>query len=560
MLLEVTVKNFAIIDQLTLRFAPGLNVITGETGAGKSIIVDAVSLLLGGRASIDLIREGAEKSMLEGVFDCPPVDSLMEMLEEIGLEVSEEEPLILTREISRSGRNICRINGRTTTLNHFRSIGQYLIDLHGQQEQQSLFSLERQLSLLDSFAGEKAAVLKEPLNNLYQELIQTRRELEWIKNNERDAVRQQELISYQVEEIKGARLRPGEEADLLDEKNLLQHAERLCRGSAQVYQWLYGGERSFNAFDLISQALGELRQMVQFDESLREIVENSENAMVTVEEIAQRIRRYGDGLELDPKRLEDVEERLALIHQLKRKYGDNEAEIIAFGEEAQRKLDQLNNHDIKKYELEAHLQEVKERFQETAQQLTLIRKDAAQRMEAAMTEELSSLIMPEMLFKVQMTEKDWASSGIDEIEFMISPNPGEALKPLARIASGGETSRIMLALKTILARVDRMPTLIFDEIDSGIGGRALEAVASRLRQVADECQVVCVTHAPQIAGRADFHLLIDKKVEDGRTRTRVSELEDSERIQEIARMLAGSSISDLTIRHAEEMLKTRVRG
>lgn len=265
MLLEVTVKNFAIIEQITMRFAPGLNVITGETGAGKSIIVDAVNLLLGGRASIDQIREGAEKSVLEGVFDCPRVDGLLEMLDEMGVDDSEDEPLILSREISRGGRNICRINGRTTTLNQFRGLGQYLIDLHGQQEQQSLLSLERQMVLLDSFAGEDAAARKEPLKSLFQGLNQTRLELERLKNNERDAARMADLLSYQVEEINAADLRLGEEDALLEERNLLQHAERLSRGAVQAYQRLYGGEHSDNAFDLISQAVAEMRQMAQIN-------------------------------------------------------------------------------------------------------------------------------------------------------------------------------------------------------------------------------------------------------------------------------------------------------
>ncbi|NPV90377.1 MAG: DNA repair protein RecN [Firmicutes bacterium] len=557
MLLEVTVKNFAIIEQVTMRFEPGLNVITGETGAGKSIIVDAVNLLLGGRASIDMIRESAEKSVLEGVFECPRVEGLTELLDEMGIEDAEDEPLILSREISRGGRNICRINGRTTTLNQFRALGQYLIDLHGQQEQQSLLSLERQLALLDSFAGEEAAVLKEPLKRQFQELNQTRRQLDQLKSSERDAARMTDLLSYQVEEIRAASIRTGEEAELMEEKNLLQHAERLSRGADQAYERLYGGEHSGSAFDFISQAAAEVRQMAQIDESLRGILENCENVLVLVEENARQIRKYGERLETDPRRMEAVEERLALIHQLKRKYGESEAEIIGFGEEAQRQLDKLNRQDALLAELEEKLLKLKDGYLDTAQRLTRVREDAARRLQKAMAEEFSNLLMPEMAFEVRIAEKEWTGSGIDEIEFLISPNPGEPMKPLARIASGGETSRIMLALKTILARVDRMPTLIFDEIDSGIGGRALEAVASRLRRVADDCQVVCVTHSPQIAGRADFHLLIDKKVEAGRTRTQVSELEEAERVQEIARMLDGGAVSDLTIRHAEEMLKKR---
>lgn len=555
MLVALTVKNFAIIENLTLEFKPGLNVLTGETGAGKSIIVDAVGLLLGNRGYSEYIREGEERSYIEGIFQPPELDALSRRLEELGVEIEEDGMLILSREISRSGKNLCRVNGRATTLNVFREIGQFLIDLHGQQEQQSLLSLERQMELLDSFAGEEVGRKKERLREIYRKLRQTKKDLESLRQDERDAARRIDLLSFQLQEIEAARLHPQEEERLEEEKNLLQHAERLARGAAQAYQWLYGGgSRTDSAYDLIGRAESEIRQLRQLDASLQGAAEGVEQVRLIIEEVSRSLRRYSESLEPDPRRLESVEERLSQIRQLKRKYGDSVEEVLRFAEEARAELSRLNQRESLIDALEKEYAEVRECYRCAARELTELRREAASRLERELFEEFIRLQMGEVKFAVKLRESEWGETGQDEAEFMISPNPGEPMKPLSRIASGGETSRIMLALKAVLARVDRMPTLIFDEIDTGIGGRALEAVSNRLGRVAAERQVICVTHAPQIASRADHHLLIDKQVEGDRTRTRVSLLEAEERVREIARMLAGSAISPVTIRHAEEML------
>lgn len=557
MLLELTIQNFALIDHLRFSLGEGLNVLTGETGAGKSIIIDAMGLLLGGRASADYIREGEEKALIEGVFLGPPEEGVLRLLEEQGISWAPEEPLILSREISRSGRNLCRINGRVTTLSLYREVGQRLVDLHGQQEQQLLLNPEWQLKLLDSYAGREVEELREEVRRLAQELRRIRNELRQWEERERDCAHRWDLLSFQVEEISKARLSPGEEEQLLQERSVLQNAEKIIQGLSRAYQLLFvGSSSSLSARDQLGKALGELRILTAMVPELQRLKETVEEATVMVEEAARELAAYRERIEADPRRLEEVEERLALIRQLQRKYGSSIEEILRYREKAQEELEQLSQRDKTIASLAERKRQQEEAYRQRAEELSRRRREAACQLEEAVAEELRYLNMPEVKFSVGFSRREEDSlGGLDGIEFLISPNPGEPLKPLSRIASGGEMSRIMLALKNILARVDRVPTLIFDEIDTGIGGRALEAVASRLEKIARSFQVICVTHAPQIASRADCHWYIEKEVKEGRTYTRLKALTEEERVQELARMLAGDAVSEVTIKHAQEMLR-----
>lgn len=561
MLWELSIHNFALIEDLTIEFGPGLNVLTGETGAGKSIIVDAVSLVLGGRASTDFIREPAEKARIEGVFELPLVETLGHTLEELGVEVGEDKTLVMSREISRNGRNLCRINGRTMTLSNYRRVGQYLIDLHGQHEHQSLLNPERHLELLDSFAGEELLTLREQVQARYRELQTVLRDLNHWQKKKQEIDQRQDLLMFQVQEIESANLAAGEEDELQQEKTILQNAEKLVNGVAKAYQWTYGGtSQQTSAFDLLSQAINELRSLGNLDPTLLPIIYNLETALYQAEEAAHELRRYLDRIEADPDRLEIINERLNLIRQLKRKYGNSIEEIRQYGQEIAKELEEVTGYGNRIDEFQQKQVHLEEEYRTLARSLSERRKQVATVLAEGINQGLGFLGMSSAQFTIDFQWREQpAVNGQDEIEFLLSPNPGEPLKPLARIASGGELSRIMLVLKTLLAQADRIPTLIFDEIDTGIGGRTLEAVAIRLSEVAISHQVICVTHAAQIASRADAHLFIEKKVSEGRTHTQTSRLSAEERITEISRMLGGNTDSPVSRKHAIEMLK-RARG
>lgn len=574
MLAELYIKNFAIIEELHLRFGPGFNVLTGETGAGKSIIVDAVSTLLGGRAETGVIRSGADEARVEGIFllNKAMQEVILPLLRRDGLEGEDEETLILAREIRRGGRSICRVNGRAVTLKVLEEIGRRLVDIHGQTEHLSLFRVREHLDLLDRYG--RLWPLRERVAAKVRELRQVRQELEGLLRDERELARRADLLAYQVREIASANLRVGEEEELESERARLANAERLMELADEAYRALYEGEEGqLSAIDLLGQVARNLAELERLDPGLRGQQQVAEEAACQLEELARSLRAYRDTIEYNPARLQQVEERLDLIYGLKRKYGDSIAEILAFGEEAQRELESIVHSEERVEELRAREDALLHEIGELASRLSAERRAAGDRLAKAVEAELAELGMRGARFAVAIERREaedgaWVEGrryafderGLDRVEFLIAPNVGEPLKPLAKIASGGEASRLMLALKTVLSAADKTPILIFDEIDAGIGGRAGGVVGRKLWSLTAEAspdgvghQVLCVTHLPQLACYGDVHFKVAKDVVGGRTIASARALSEEERVEELAAMLGTATA--VTRQNARELLE-----
>jgi DNA repair protein RecN (Recombination protein N) len=571
MLRELTITNFAIIDELHLRFTPGFNVLTGETGAGKSIIIDAVSLLLGGRADTTFIRTGADVAQVEGIFrlDGRPQAQINPILEREGLEGDLPDTLILGREIRATGRNYCRVNGRTVNLSLLEEISQPLVDIHGQSEHLSLLRVRAHQRFLDQFAG-----LDEQRETLAQEvrkLQATRKELASLLRDEQELARRVDQLTYQVEEIDAARLQPGEEEELIIERTRLANAEQLSQLVGEAYAALYeSGEEQLSAADLLGQVTRALAQLRKIDSSLGEQEQLAESLAIQVDELARTLRDYQESIEFSPARLVRVEERLGLIYSLKRKYGSSIEEILAFGERARDELESITHSEERIEVLREEEEQLRHTIGRMAAGLSQARTAAGERLAAEVEAQLADLSMEGARFAVDLSWTDDPKGvyvgeqtlacderGIDRIEFLIAPNVGEGLKPLVKVASGGETSRLMLALKTVLSAADETSTLIFDEIDQGIGGRVGGVVGRKLWGLTQadglQHQVLCVTHLPQIAGYADTHLRVEKGVSEQRTTTNVHSLDGDSRVEELALMLGAPS--EGTRRSAQEILE-----
>jgi DNA repair protein RecN (Recombination protein N) len=556
LLTYLTVSNFAIIERLELRPSTGFNALTGETGAGKSIIIDAVSTLLGGRAETDSIRAGAEQALIEGVFSPPePLyrESLLPVLQEHGLDDGERDGLILTREINRKGRNVCRVNGRLVTLGLLREIGQRLVDIHNQGEHLSLLRVHLHVDYLDRYAG--AQELRQAVGDRERALRQTRAELKTLLKDERELARRMDLLQYQVEEIEAANLGQGEEQDLLDELTILSNAEQLIGQADSIYKTLSEGDaQGETVLDLLGEVAEGLSKLAELDPKLQEQSASIEGIIYQLSDIAAGLRSYAEEIEYDPDRLEVVEERLDLIHNMKRKYGDSIEDILAFAESASQELEGLSHSEERVEELKARETQLLSEIGQFASQLSEVRQRTSRSLSQAMEEELKELGMEKARFQVSLTQKEredgveiggkryaFDVTGIDQVEFLISPNVGEPLKPLSKIASGGETARLMLAMKTVLTAADEIPVLIFDEIDAGLGGRAGAVVGRKLWALARNHQVLCVTHLPQIAAFGDTHYRVAKEVRSGRTITSLEMLESEGRTEELALMLGTES-------------------
>lgn len=552
----ISIKNFALIEDVTLRFSGNFNVLTGETGTGKSIIVDALSILLGGRAQSDFIRSGTDKAVLEGAFYLPSRYTVRELLEELGLE-SDDSTLILSREIALNGRNLCRINGRLLTLGQYRQFGLAIVDIHGQHDHQSLLQEDKHLEFLDRFGGAEELQLKNEVKARYISYLATKKELEELKASEQERLQKIDFLNFQVEEIKQAHLQPGEMEKLTQEVNLLTHASKISENLNQAYYQLFGEERGNSAYDLLSKALGNLQEIKMLDPSLEKLGNQLEPALYLLEEGALQIRTYMEDLEYSPEKLDQSEKRLHLLQDLCKKYGATLEDVLAYAEKS---TIELNKWLSSSERLQSVKEELTKRFEEyrlKAERLSSQRKVLGQLLEAKVTAQLVELAMPYIRFSVNLLPCTPTAQGLDQVNFLISPNPGEPLMPVAKIASGGELSRIMLALKTILAEIDGMGTLVFDEIDSGIGGKAAQKVAEKLEEISKSQQVVCVTHSPLIAALADHHLVLEKEVKQERTRTIVRELQESERVEELARMLGGENPSSDLKKHASSILKRK---
>ena len=571
MLSELHVSNFAIIDDLRLTFDPGFNVLTGETGAGKSIIIDAVDMLLGGKAGQEVIRADEDLTQIEGVFVLEPhlAASLTPLLEQEGLDGDDPAQLILSRELRRGGRTVARVNGRAVALSVLNEIGDRLVDIHGQTDHLSLMRPREHVNLLDRYAGLLAQ--RERLTGEVRLLSTVRKELASLRRDQRELARRIDLLTFQVDEISAAALEPGEDEALEGERRRLSNAEQLTRLAENARSYLdQGSDEQAGAMDLLSDVAGKLARLVTIDPDASDMLDVAEALNDQLSDLARSLEAYVEGIEFNPERLAEVEERLNLIFNLRRKYGDTLPDIISFGERALAELDRLTNAEVRTGELETEEARLLETIGAQGAALSIARRAAAIRMAAEVERELADLRMERARFDVDFRWKEvddgavvvasdapdgvaagrysFDTSGLDQVEFLVSANPGEPLKPLVKVASGGETSRLMLALKTVLGRADETPTLIFDEIDVGIGGRVGSVVGRKLWELTARRQshgaghqVLCITHLPQLAGYGDSHFVVRKLVIDQRTRTDVVDLRDENRVEELAAMLGSNS-------------------
>lgn len=552
MLTYLSIRNVAIIDQLNLSFGPGLNILSGETGAGKSIIIDALSLASGGRASLELIRSGEEEALVEAVFDISRLETVRSFLEQAGFDPADE--LIVKRCLSRTGRNRIFLNGSLATQAQLAELGRLLVTIHGQHESQALLRPEQHLALLDSYAGcdllrrEYAACFAR-----YQELTEL---LERFEQEQQERVRRRELLVYQRDELLAADLRSGEQEQLEEERRLLAHAERLGMAAGGVFEGLYNSDAAL---------LGELRRMAavirdaaQIDPALLESAEQLQGAYLQLEDAALFLGKYVDRIETDPERLRRIEDRLDQLGRLQKKYAPGLEGLLTFLADLEGELALLEEGDCSREERERELAALGEEVRALGQRLSAARREAAGRLEAALAEEVRQLAMPHAVVTVQFEPYDQPRvSGLERVEFLFSPNPGETVRPLARVASGGELSRLMLSFKQILPEGESA-TLVFDEVDTGVGGAVADMIGRKLSHVAADQQVFCITHLPQVAAWGDRHYKVAKRVHDGRTGTVVTPLERDGVIDEVARMLAGEAVTEAARKHAADLLDRAV--
>lgn len=552
MLQELSVKNFAIISSLQLEFQMGMTVLTGETGAGKSIIIDAMGLLTGGRGSSDYIRQGANKCTLEGLFSMPKSQELKQLLEELGIE-TEEDSLVIQRDISASGKNVCRVNGRIVNITNLKRIGEYLVDIHGQNEHQELMQSERHIDMLDEFGGKKLLAVKEKYTRVYQEYRALEAKVRKRQKNEKEFAQRMDMLHFQSDEIASAQLVAGEEEQLLEERNKLNNFQKIADALTISYAALNGEDDS--SLDKIGTSMNELASIESLDSEYKTLSDTVQNAYYLLQEASGDLSRLIDGLELDEGRLNEVENRLELIRQMKRKYGDSIETILSYYEEITKELAEADFLEGGTGDLEALLAEKQQAAHQQALVLRKERKRLAKELEQQILTELKELYLERTEFEVRFTELEHLQeNGLDGVEFYITTNPGEPLKPLVRVASGGELSRVMLAMKTIFSQTQGITSIVFDEVDTGVSGRVAQAIADKIYQISENSQVLCITHLPQVAAVADEHYFIEKEIVAGRTETSVRILSEKERVNEIARMLAGSEITKLTIEHAQELL------
>ena len=552
MLQELSIKDFAIIDEIQISFQPKMTVLTGETGAGKSIIIDALGLLAGGRGSTEFIRKGEKKAVIQGLFTLPREANTYNILEEYGID-SEDGQIILQRDLYRGGRNICRINGMMVNLATLRKIGETLIDIHGQNEHQELMKPENHIDLLDEY-DKKTSELRNQYQVVYQNYRKLKLSMEKKEADEKAWAQRLDMLNFQVKEIEEAGLKINEEDELVEEKNKLDNFQAIHDALELSYQILSG--EKIDVVGNLGNAMNELSDVSDLSENLQEINTKISDAFYSLEDAARDISDELDSMEWNGERLNEIEERLELIHQLKRKYGDTIEDILHYHSRIVKELREMENAEQNSEKQERQLSEALEKVKELAIKLSKQREKSAKKLEKMIHEQLSALYMDKAVFEVKfLNNSKLYSKGIDKVEFYIQTNPGEEMGPLAKIASGGELSRIMLALKTIFSQKMGVTSIIFDEVDTGVSGRVAQAIAEKISQISNNSQVLCITHLPQVAAIADNHYYISKSVNDGRTETSLKELDEKQKIREIARMLSGSEITELTLKHAEELIK-----
>ena len=547
MLSLLHIENIAIIECADITFDSGFNILTGETGAGKSIVIDAISAILGERAYRDMIRTGTNKASVRAVFTNVPK---LSWFEDNGVEYDSET--IIQREVHLDGKNICRVNGSLVTVSILRKLGIQLINIHGQHDSASLFDENNHLSFLDAFAENQS--LRDAYAEKFAAVAKLRKEIERLNMDESEKLRRMETLRYQIDEISKANLHAGEDESLEQRRKILQNAEKLSDGIHSAVECLYGGDDTDGAASLLAEAERELARLARYTDAYHELHEKVSDLMYQVQDAAEELRDARDDLSYSADELEQIESRLDIIHRLRRKYGASCEEILAYLENAQKELDEIEFAEDHVERLKLKCEKAEKQAWDAAIALRNNRMSAAKNLSERILTELAQLDMPRVQFSCNFTETELTAIGADLVAFYMSANAGEALKPLSKVASGGELARIMLAMKNVLAEQDQVATLIFDEVDTGVSGRAAQKVAEKLRSVAKTKQVLCVTHLPQLAALANTHLLIAKEERDGRTYTTVTPLDLEGRKRELARIIGGASITETTLKSAEEML------
>lgn len=552
MLQELVIRDFAIIEQLDLSFENRMTALTGETGAGKSIIIDAVSLLAGARGSTEFIRTGAKKAVLQGMFAAESNSRTQAALAEVGLGLDNGQ-VLLERELHASGRNVCRVNGQLVNTGTLRRVGETLVDIHGQNEHQSLTHPDQHIHMLDEYGGAPLATQLAQYTELYTAYQRKLAALRQKQQNEQEWAQRVDMLRFQVTEIDAANLTPTLEETLTAERDRLANFQHIQEALGGAYAALSGDE--FNPLDVVESASQQLSSISHLDSAYQEISEAVSGAYYALEDAQSALSRQLDNLEWDADRLDEIEAQLNQISELKRKYGDSVPAVIAYGEKASRELTEMTATEADASGLETVVAELEQQATAAAAKLSQLRRDTAAHLEDAVHAQLRALYMAKTVFSVHFEPTDHLGPlGKDTLEFYIQPNPGERAQPLAKIASGGELSRIMLALKTIFAEADGVTSIIFDEVDTGVSGRVAQAIANKIVQIAQHSQVLCITHLPQVAAMSDNEYQIRKDVTAGRTVTTVTPLAPEQRVDELARMLAGSEITPLTRQHASELL------
>lgn len=551
MLRELHIKNIAVIEDITISFGDGFHALTGETGAGKSILIDSINMALGGRTAKDLIRTGTDTATVDLVFEVSP--RVETTLAEAGIEC-EEGLLYINRQITADGKSRCRINGHMVPLAVLKEAAEILITIHGQHDNQSILSPKSHIHFVDDY-GSYDELLKQ-YQEQYKKVQELICRLDGLLTDESEKMRRKELLEYQIQEIESAKIRVGEEAELEERRTYLSNIEQIVENSGNAYHSLYGDDNQAAAYDGVANAVRALDGIYTYDNRLTSFHQTLTSVLADLEDVTHELKSYFDSIDYEQGELDFLEERLQTLSHLKRKYGGGEEEILAFLAKIEQELSEIENSDVLQEELRAELQQEKKRLAQLASELSEKRRETAIELQTAIMQELCDLDMQKMRFSVsvQPLVEDYTPWGIDRVEFLISGNPGEELKPLAKIASGGEMSRIMLAMKSILAGSDMVETLIFDEIDTGVSGRAAQKIAEKICMLAKERQILCITHLAQIASMADTHFLIEKKSDEMHTKTTVTPLDGMNRKNELARIIGGVMITELTLEAAQEML------
>ncbi|WP_288529321.1 DNA repair protein RecN [uncultured Secundilactobacillus sp.] len=557
MLQELSIKNFAIIAALDVTFEDGMTVLTGETGAGKSIIIDAVGLLVGGRGSAHFIRTGADKAVLQGSFELPKAGKTTQMLDDLGID-HDDGTVILQRELYRTGRNVCRVNGMLVNTATLKQIGETIVDIHGQNEHQELMQPDRHLPLLDEFGGHDLKTLLQRYRKAYANYQKLHEATVNRNTHQKEWAQRLDMLRFQVKEIETANLSAGEEDQLMTQRDRLTNFQKINFALQEGFTALEGSDELSGAVDLSGQAMNALAGIADLDADFQALYDSLQTAFYALQDASGELSKQVDLLEFDENKLDEIEQRLEVIKQLERKYGDSESQVLSYFAKIKVELADMEAAEIDEGDLDAKLAEQATELEALGIALREKRQTVARKLEVAVQKELADLYMEKTVFEVHFSPVEsgrFLSSGLDDVEFYIQPNPGEAMQPLAKIASGGELSRLMLALKTIFSKSQGVTSIIFDEVDTGVSGRVAQAIAEKISGIAKDSQVLCITHLPQVAAMSDHHYFIAKKITGKRTETHITKLTEQARIEELARMLAGTTITELTLDHAKELLE-----